>query len=311
MMPNYGLKKEKKESRLDSPERILISGTNGFLGKNLLTYSEFFRKNHDPVGREDDSHIVDSLRPARTAIHLAGLAHQSFRSSDSEIYYKSNVLLSLDFLKKASEVGVKHFIYISTSKVFGEGQDEPYTEKSILNPQDVYSRSKLQAEEELSKLASQIGVRLSILRPPLLYGPNPKANFLTMLKFVKLGIPVPISSQSNRRSFLSTYNFSDFLLTLIQSKSLKSKIYLLQDPKPISTQDLVTAMAIALGKNPKFLKIPHRLGSIATSLIGKSLAWKKWTGSFYLDDADTRSYLKWQPNWTTMDSLLKTVLESK
>lgn len=295
-----------KDINNSSPKRILISGITGFLGTNLLAHSSFLRERAIPVARED-FRIVSDFPDAEVALHLAGLAHQSYSASDGDLYLKSNVDLSLDFMQKSSEKGVRHFIFVSTAKVFGEGSEEAYTENSVLQPQDIYAKSKALAEEKLTELASKLGLQLSILRPPLIYGPNSKANFRSLWNAIAKGYPIPVSTRKNQRSILSTYNFADFLETLLGENSKNQpnhhQVYLLQDPHSVSTKELVISIAKAQNLQPKILSIPHSLGFWGTKMIGKSLAWQKWTGSFYYNNYVTKEILSWEPRFSTSKSL--------
>lgn len=299
----------KEHSHSETNQKILISGASGFLGQNLLKHSEFLRSRAVPVTRQGFQ-INNDFGSAEAALHIAGLAHQSYHEYDKDLYYKSNVELSLDFLRKAADKGVKHFILVSTAKVFGEGGNLPYTESSPIHPQDIYARSKAIAEEKCSQLADERNLKLTILRPPLIYGPNPKANFLTIWNAIAKGYPIPVSSLSNLRSIISTYNFADFLERLL-SNSFHEKIslnflpslVLLQDPKPISTEELVHSIVKAQERPNRIIKIPHGMGTWGARILGKADLWDKWTGSFFYENSSSLASSKWTPKFTTEQSL--------
>lgn len=298
-----------ESSHSETNQKILISGTSGFLGQNLLKHSEFLRSRAVPVSRQGFQ-INNDFGYAESALHLAGLAHQSYHEFDKDLYYKSNVELSLDFMSKAADKGVKHFILVSSAKVFGEGGNLPYTESSAIHPQDIYARSKAIAEEKCSKRADELSIKLSILRPPLIYGPNPKANFLTIWKAIGKGFPIPVSSLSNLRSIISTYNFADFLERILlnsfheksRSKSSPS-VLLIQDPKPISTEELVHYIHKAQSRPIRIIKIPQRLGTWGAQILGKADLWEKWTGSFFYENSSSLVSSNWTPKFTTEQSL--------
>ncbi|WCL51182.1 NAD-dependent epimerase/dehydratase family protein [Leptospira sp. GIMC2001] len=308
-------------------KKILISGTNGFLGSFLMKSK--FSEIHEliPVSRNSENRIVTSvieksqselpinkpvkfpsMNNADVAIHLAGLAHETKNASDRNSYFQANVELTESFLHSASELGVKHFLFFSTIKVYGEGfSNDAIKEDSKPSPSDIYSETKLLAEELIQKKANSLGMSYTIIRPPLVYGPNPKANILSIMNWIQKGYPIPISSRLNRRSFVSTYNIESMLLQILESKASKNQIFLVQDPSPFSTLDLIEFIAEAFGKNSRTLKIPHNLGKIIFSALGKGRAWDKLNGDLYMDDRSSRDKLSWSPPHSTREGIYSMV----
>ena len=82
---------------------------------------------------------------------------------------------------------MKRFVFISTIKVNGEGRDAPYCETDAPAPEDAYAISKWEAEQGLQRIAADTGLEVVILRPPLVYGPGVKANFLRLMQRVQRG----------------------------------------------------------------------------------------------------------------------------
>src|SRR5690606_23604993 len=140
--------------------------------------------------------VLDRTKP-EAIVHLAGIAH---RRASAEELQRVNVELAVAAAKAS---GNAQFIFISTVKVHGETSRRPVTEDSPLAPKDRYGESKARAEEALRKLS---GLRLTILRPPLVYGPHVKANFLSLMNAIALGMPLPFASVRNRRSFIYVQN---------------------------------------------------------------------------------------------------------
>jgi nucleoside-diphosphate-sugar epimerase len=282
-------------------ESILITGSRGFVGSHL--FNSLLSKNYNliPVQRISSTEVQENLAPAKTAIHLAGLAHQTKGKSQESIYMESNLHLTEDFLKKAIQAGVEHFIYFSTIKVLGEGQKDPYSETSNPNPQDSYARSKLEAEESLKRISAENRIAYTILRPPLIYGNHPKANLESLINWVAKGRPVPISSKVNQRSIISLDNLTEFLQALIQNSLSNNQTFLVQDSTPVSTKQMVIWIAEALKKNPHFLTIPNSLAEFSFGLIGQSAKWKRFSESLYVDDGYTRKVLNWKPKISSQD----------
>ena len=189
---------------------ILVSGANGFVGKSLcralVEQRQIVRtatrrtntqvKNNETleVGElNGQSDWTKTFLDIKVVIHLAARVHVMNDASADPLaeFRKVNVEGTLNLAKQAAKAGVKRFIFISSIKVNGEHSDldKPFTEEDAANPQDAYGVSKYEAEQGLLLIAQQTGMEVVILRPPLIYGPGVKANFKSMLHFVKRGIP--------------------------------------------------------------------------------------------------------------------------
>ncbi|MDP2265981.1 MAG: NAD-dependent epimerase/dehydratase family protein, partial [Thiobacillus sp.] len=111
---------------------------------------------------------------------------------DGRVY---NFDATLNLARQAAQAGVKRFVYISSIKVNGEGFPHPrplshgergaYVETDAPVPEDAYAISKWEAEQGLQRIAAETGLEVVILRPPLVYGPGVKANFLRLMQMVK------------------------------------------------------------------------------------------------------------------------------
>lgn len=256
-----------------------------------------------PIQRLTDRTVQDLVPRARIALHLAGLAHQTQSKSSDPIYQLSNTELTEDFLRKSIRCGVEHFIFLSTVKVLGEGQNKAYTEISPPHPSDPYATSKWEAEGRVKRICLEEGISYTILRPPLMYGPHPKANIRSLVDWVRNKRPVPISSVRNQRSVLSLANLLDFLNTILQTSLSHNQTFLLQDPKPVSTRDLVECIAQGLGVEPRFFPIPEALGRMGFGILGLSNKWKRLSGSLFVDDSYTREVLDWNPPQATAEGV--------
>jgi nucleoside-diphosphate-sugar epimerase len=207
-------------------------------------------------------------------IHLAALAHR--RYAPEEIH-RVNVELA-EKVGRACAVAGAHLIFASTVKVHGEESDIPFTERSPLAPQDPYAESKAHAEERLRRIA---GLRLTVLRPPLLYGPGVKGNFRTLVNAIRRGVPLPVAAVSNRRSLLYVGNFADAILRCLAVPNVST--YLMADGAPLSTPELCRRIGATLGR-------PARLFPFPAAWLPRKLA-----GSLEVDDSAIRGELGWRP----------------
>jgi nucleoside-diphosphate-sugar epimerase len=238
--------------------KVAVTGASGFVGRTLCAA---LAAGHEIVAAEK----------ANAVVHLAAIAHR--RASREELQ-KVNVDFAVQTAEKAAAAGAS-FVFLSSVKVHGESSIAPFREDSPLAPQDAYAESKARAEERLRAIP---GLRLAILRPPLVYGPHVKANFLALLKAVARGVPLPLASIRNRRSLVYVGNLADAIIACLG----KEGTYLLSDGEPLSTAQLAREIGEALGRQARLfpfptLFLPEKLTSsleVEDSLIRRALGWK-------------------------------------
>ena len=178
-------------------KRILITGASGFIGKVLVPQlSTLF--DVIPIKARFESADEIKMNNIDCLIHLAGLAHQTAGKDD---YYKANYLLTKKLASNALRSNVKQFIYLSSSKVFGESSlTKTYNENTLCNPKNPYAKSKLMAEEYLNTLSQDI--KIAVIRPPLVYGPGAKGNLLSLMRLIEKHSLLPLGGINNQRSMV-------------------------------------------------------------------------------------------------------------
>jgi nucleoside-diphosphate-sugar epimerase len=148
-------------------------------------------------------------------IHTVARVHVMSDQSSNPImeYRRVNVEGLMNFARQAAELGVQRFIFLSSIKVNGEQTDlgKSFTSNETHIPEDAYGLSKYEAEQGLLKLAKETDMEVVIIRPPLVYGPGVKANFASLIKFVKKGLPLPLGAINNKRSLIAIDNLVDFI----------------------------------------------------------------------------------------------------
>lgn len=308
--------------------KILVTGANGFIGTQL---SETLAKSGHQVcdtarsiaanrstTREMttcDLESADNLDHLTTGcdaiVHLAGRAHvMSDNPATSEsLYVSANVDVTRRLAQSAARTGVKRMILMSSVKVNGESTsiDTPFTSRDIPNPRDPYGRSKALAEKALWDVASTSGLEGVVIRPPLVYGPGVRANFASLIGIVDRGIPLPLGSIQNKRSFVSVDNLIDCITTALQSSNAAGQTFLVSDGQDLSTPELIRAIASALHKSPLLFPFPPTLLKLAATTAGKRSAYDRLCGSLTVDIAVTKQKLSWTPPFTVQDSLQRTV----
>jgi nucleoside-diphosphate-sugar epimerase len=229
---------------------IYITGSSGFVGKNVIKYfnSEYrfyrFSKNQEINIKQD------------VVLHLAGKAHDLKNTLNIEEYYIVNTELTKRVFDKFLISEAKVFITLSSVKAVSDQLDFELTEDYIPSPITHYGKSKLLAEEYiLNKLITK-GKRVYILRPCMIHGPGNKGNLNLLYKIVSKGLPWPLGSFENKRSFCSIDNLCFIIKELIENDKVPSGIYNVSDDKPISTNEIIKLIALNNKKKYYIWKIP-------------------------------------------------------
>ena len=230
------------------------------------------------------------LAKAEVVVHLAGVAHTR---ASQEVYEEVNVRATQRLALAALAAGVRRLVFVSSIKVNGESTpvDRPFRAGDAPDPQDEYGRSKWRAEQALARVA---GLEVVVVRPPLVYGPRVKANFLRLLQLVDTGLPLPFASLRNRRSFVFVGNLVALLRRCAAHPAAAGKTFLAADGEDLSTPELVRRMAKALGRTARLVPFP-------AFLLPAKLA-----GSLVVDAGETRRLLEWQPPHSLDEGLAQT-----
>ena len=308
--------------------KILVTGATGFIGTQL---SETLANSGHEVrctarslapNRSTTLEMVtcdlesadnlDHLTMGCDAIvHLAGRAHvmSDDPATSESLYLSANVDVTRKLAQSAARTGVKRMILMSSVKVNGESTtiDSPFTSQDTPNPQDPYGRSKTQAEQTLWDVASTSGLEGVVIRPPLVYGPGVRANFASLIGIVNRGIPLPLGSIQNKRSFVSVDNLIDCIATALQSSNEEGQTFLVSDGHDLSTPELIRSIASALHKSPMLIPFPTALLKLVATSVAKRGAYERLCGSLTVDIALTKQKLSWTPPFTVQDSMQRTV----
>ena len=223
-------------------------------------------------------------------VHLAGIAHQ-MKKIDNSVYFKVNHDLSIELAKQAKKFGVKHFIYMSTLKVYGlDCSKRPLLLSSNTEPSDPYGRSKLLAENDLSALTEE-GFSVAIIRTPLVYGPEVKGNMLSLIKIIRKLPAIPLGGISNQRSLIYIDNLIGYIERILETGY--EGIVLPSDPSDISTTDLVNIIVRELDNTTIIFPLPGFLRSFILRLSPDY--YNRLYGSLTLDSSASNSALGYKP----------------
>jgi nucleoside-diphosphate-sugar epimerase len=309
---------------------ILITGASGFVGRAVCSSALSLGLNVKGCHRSPDSAKLlpagvekiqiasidentdwsNALTGVETVIHLAGLAHIMKASSKHslEAYREVNVQGTQSLAKMASSAGVKRFVFLSTVKVNGErSPSRPFDETDAPQPEDAYAVSKWEAERFLGELAAESQMEVVILRSPLVYGRDVKANFLRMLRLVQRRIPLPFGAVSNRRSLIYLENLADAILHSASHPRAKGQTFFVTDGDAISTPELIQSIAGKMNLPAHMFKCPTPLLSALAKLIGKSAEISRLIDSLAVDSSKFKTDTSWTPPYSFTHGIRETV----
>jgi UDP-glucose 4-epimerase len=203
----------------------------------------------------------------------------------------------MNLARQAADAGVKRFVFLSSIKVNGDStaSGRPFHADQPPNPGDAYSRSKHEAEVELQRLSRVRGMEVVVIRPPLVYGPGVKANFLAMMRWVHRGLPVPLANVDNRRSLVALDNLVDLVKRCCTHPEAANQVFLVSDDEDVSTSELFRRIGAALHRPARFLAVPPGVARTLAGIAGKQTALARLTGSLQVDIGKTRTRLGWSP----------------
>ena len=298
--------------------QVLVTGSTGFIGRALLARlatenlhiratvrnntESTFNKIAQVIDVGDLTPSLDwrlALEGVDVVVHLASRVHiMSDQAKDPPAEYRRiNVDASLNLAYQAAEAGVKRFIYLSSIKVNGEFTlpGDIFSADDIPLPQDAYGVSKHQAEMGLRVIASETGMEVVIIRPPLVYGPGVKANFLSMMRWLSRSIPLPLGAINNLRSLVALDNLVDLIVRCIDHPGAANQIFLVSDGEDISITSLLHRMGKALGKPARLIPVPISWLHIFGKLLGRKAIVERLSLSLQVDISKTRKLLNWSP----------------
>jgi nucleoside-diphosphate-sugar epimerase len=284
-------------------KKVLLTGASGFLGSHLFKpYRSWIQCSMRDNKWTD---LIVSSKPSGI-IHMAGIPHGS--GSKEEIF-RVNVNGTRALAEQAVRNGVKRFIYLSSVQAVpakttvGMG----FKTSNSAFSQNVYGRSKYEAERLLRRLSMRSPMEVVIIRPPIVYGPGVKASFRNLFQVVDKGVPLPLSAlESNRRSFVAVSSLIDLISLCLDHPAAANQTFHVSDDDDISTAELLRRMGKALGRPVRNLPIPQALLKTGLRLLGKGDWVDKLCGDLRVDISETKRLLGWKPKVTMEEELART-----
>jgi nucleoside-diphosphate-sugar epimerase len=302
--------------------RVLVTGARGFVGRSLIP--QLVKRGFEVIAvvRKVDPHLkyvgevtlkavgdftsLDDwgalVRGADAVVHLSARVH--VMNDDSINSYRiANVEVTKKLAAAAAAAGCRRFLFASSIKVNGERSARPFAADDDPNPQGAYGISKLEAEQALRVVAERSDMQVTVIRIPLVYGPEVGGNFLRIANLVLHGVWLPFGAIRNRRSLIGVGNLCDFICHDLATQPTVNVPALISDSQDISTPDLIRYIAAALQVRPRLFDVPVSALRLVGAALGLRAEISRLCDSLYIDPIPTMEKWNWRPPFSVMDSL--------
>ena len=305
--------------------RVLVTGANGFVGRALL--GPLAAAGHAPIAATRgagpagvEHRMVGALGPATdwsaalagvdAVVHLAARVHRVGRlaADPPAAYDTENTGGTRRLAEQAAGAGVRRLVFVSTAKVNGESTppDRPFRDADPADPRDAYAGSKWAAEQALAEVAADTGLEVTVLRPPLVYGPGARGNLRALLRLCDSPLPLPFGAVDNRRSLIYLDNLTDVICQALVHPAAAGGRFLISDAEALSTPGLVRRLRHGLGRPARLVAVPPSWLRLAARLPGLGGALDRLTQSLVVDPGGIARALGWRPRFAADHGLART-----
>ncbi|MGF6769020.1 UDP-glucose 4-epimerase [Paraburkholderia sp. GAS199] len=299
--------------------RVAVTGANGFVGKALsrallrqgVSVNAVVRASGDAENGADLFRIavpefadadalmplIEAFRGCRTVVHLAARVHllNDTVADPLAAFRLTNVDGTLQVAQAAQRAGVERLVFMSSVKALAETDPgRPLSETDAREPEDAYGVSKAEAEIALLEFGARTGLEIVIVRPPLVYGPHVRANFLRLLDAIAKGVPLPVGAVSARRSLCFIDNLVDATALCAIHPRAPGNVFHVSDGDDPTVPQMAQMLARHLGRPARLVRVPVGLLELAGRLTGRSPQVERLTRSLQLDCSHIHDLLDWR-----------------
>jgi UDP-glucose 4-epimerase len=303
----------------------LVTGADGFVGRHVTAalkqagwrVRRAIRSAPETAADEDilggldlalSTRWSDAMKGVHAVVHTAARAHLPARVQETEkdLYWSVNVDGTRHLARAAADAGVRHFVFLSSIAVNGNRTDgrAPFAEADIAAPVTIYGKSKAAAEQCLAEISASSAMRVTAIRPPMIYGSGARGNFRRLAAAVRAGIPLPFGGIKNRRAFLGIENLASFVTQrLTEASESNFEIFLVADDMQPSTPEFIRMLGQATGRQARIVPFPVSLLRIGLSpfKLGDALI-----GNLEIDPSKSRA-TGWRPTLSLAEGLRNAV----
>lgn len=285
---------------------VLVSGAAGFVGREVtrrlaesgLEVVVALRRPAEVPGAARSVTAGDLAAPApvletamrgvSAVVHAAGRAHRL--GAAPAALAAANVTAAATVARIAARRGTRLFVLVSSAAVFGRRRDGVIDETSATRPDDEYASSKLAGETAVRDALAGTATRLVVVRPCAVVGPGCAGNVPRLARLVATGVPLPFGAIGNRRSFIAVEDLAALIEAVLRAETPPGCV-IAAHPEPVSTPDLIRALARGLGRRAVLLPVPQGLLATAARWSGRGALWDSFAGSLHVDPRAAREAL--------------------
>ncbi len=288
------------------PATTLVTGANGFVGQAVVAdlrarggtcVHGVTRADYGAMNEGTDWSPL--LAGVDCIVHAAARAHVLRETTTNPLtaFRAANTAATLGLARAAERAGVRRLIFISSIGVNGTAtHGRAFTATDTPSPTSPYAISKYEAEIGLIKIASESGLEVVIIRPPLVLGANPKGNLASLVSAMRRGIPLPFGWVSgNKRDLVSLPTLTDLITRCINHPGAIAAPLLVSDGFSRSTREIIVDLARMNEMRPRLVPFSPTLLNLGLNALGKSSLASQLLGDLELDLSVTKTLLSWSP----------------
>jgi nucleoside-diphosphate-sugar epimerase len=305
-------------------DSVVVTGADGFIGQWACALLESrgvstIRVVRRADGPGKDRRVVPdlvsqadwqgTLAGGKAVLHLGARVHVIHEAAvdPQGAFHRVNVDATRRLAIEASKAGIHRFVFVSSIGVNGnQTRGRAFTEADNPNPQGPYAQSKLEAEVALSEVARTSKLEVVTIRPPLVYGPGVKANFLRLLRWVDRGVPLPLASVRNQRSLVYVGNLCSAFVRCLEHADAAGRTFLVDDGRAVSTPELVRGIGRALARPVRLIACPPSALRLGAALLGRRDDAERLVGDLVVDASAITQRLGWTPPYSLDEGLAAT-----